>query len=108
MIVSDATMWSVTLESSFMIVNYDHNAFTVHDIVATIVNYDHKMFIVQATGLIFLGKARSIPQSGGSESFSFWIGSGLTCKYKAWLGRMPGTKALAYFATLSLMIQNLI
>ncbi len=77
MVVSEATMLSVTLESSFMIVNYDHNAFTVHGVVATIVNYDHNMFIVQVTGLIFLGKARSTPLLGGSESFSFWIGSGL-------------------------------
>ena len=52
MIISDATIWSVTFDDALRlrIVNYDRNcSFMVLDTVITIVNYDRHMFIVQAT-----------------------------------------------------------
>ncbi len=59
MIVSDATIWSVTYDHNWWhylrlelarIINYDHNSsFIVLATAITIVNYDRKTFIVQAT-----------------------------------------------------------
>ncbi len=34
------------------------------------INYDHNMFIIQATDLMFVGKARSLPKSGENESLN--------------------------------------
>jgi hypothetical protein len=33
------------------------------------INYDHNMFIIQATDLMFVGKARSLPKSGENEKY---------------------------------------
>jgi hypothetical protein len=42
--------------------------------------YDHHMFIVQATGLIFVGKARNLSKVGVSEKLYTWVGSSLNHK----------------------------
>jgi hypothetical protein len=54
--VSDATILSITLklsimllEASFMLLDTSFTTFIVRATVATIVNYDHNMLIVQAT-----------------------------------------------------------
>ncbi len=55
MIVSDAKIWSITLEASFMIIictfftNYDPKMFIVQATMVTITNYNGNMFIVWAT-----------------------------------------------------------
>ncbi len=36
---------------------------------ARVVIYDHHVFIVQATGLMFVAKARTLPKSGTLERF---------------------------------------
>ncbi len=77
MIVSDAKIWSVTLDRNWWhglrlelarIVNYDCNSsFIVLATVITIVNYDCKTFIVQDTArtlqlrLMFVDMAKSLP-----------------------------------------------
>ncbi len=54
MIVSDATIWSVTYDRRLelaRIINYDCNSnFIVLATVIMIINYDRKTLIVQATG----------------------------------------------------------
>jgi hypothetical protein len=53
MILSDAIIWSITLEASFVIIiiftNYDCKIFIVQATMVTITNYNGNMFIVWAT-----------------------------------------------------------
>ncbi len=68
MIISDATVWSVTYDHNWQhkqrqelarIINYDCNcSFLVLATVITIINYDRKTFIVQATGK--MGKNKNV------------------------------------------------
>ncbi len=38
------------------------------------INYDRNMFIIQATDIMFVGKARSLPKSGENEKdFNFEV-----------------------------------
>ncbi len=55
-IISDATFWSVTLESSitlleesFTLLEVSFTTFTLQATVAMIVNYGHYMFLVNTT-----------------------------------------------------------
>jgi hypothetical protein len=51
-IVSDATIWSITLEASITLPQASFMAFVVQATGATIVNYNYNTFILQATGPI--------------------------------------------------------
>ncbi len=53
-------------------VNYDHKVSCRLKHTFTIVNYDPKPFIVQATGLMRLGKARAY-LSGEPLRYSLWV-----------------------------------
>jgi len=49
------------------------------------------------SSLMFVGKARSLPQSGAPERHFTQIGSDLTCKHYTRLEGLTGTTALAYY-----------
>ncbi len=49
MIVSDATIWNLTLEASIMLLEASFLTFTEQATVATLINYYCNTFIVQAT-----------------------------------------------------------
>ncbi len=51
-IVSDATIWRFTLETSITLPEASFMAFIVQAAVGTIVNYNYNTFIVMATGPI--------------------------------------------------------
>jgi hypothetical protein len=59
--------------------------------------YDHNMFILQATSLIFAGKALSLPMLRASERCSTQLASGLAIKFKVSLKCFQGTNTPAYF-----------
>jgi hypothetical protein len=51
-------------------------------------------------GLMFVGKARSLPYSGTSGRCFTGVGSRLTSKHKSRLKSLPGTSPLDYYKNL--------
>ncbi len=60
-----------------MIVNYASSVVNKLEALLTddarVVIYDRHVFIVQATGLMFVAKARTLPKSGTLERFFTWV-----------------------------------
>ncbi len=58
------------------------------------------MFVLVSTfqlNLMFVGKTRSLPKRGATESLSTWVGFGLTLKHYTEWELLGGANTLAYY-----------